>query len=93
MRSPGSLVTSPVLGSSSPERIFRKVDFRFEFARKDFQEGGLSGAVRTDDSVAVAALEGEVYFLEENTATVLKTDIRDVEHKLFQNSDFRFMNY
>ena len=52
----------------------------FEFARKDFQEGGLSGAVRTDDSVAVAALEGEVHLFEEDAATVLKTDIRDVEH-------------
>ena len=46
-----------------------------EFARKDLEEGRLAGAVRADDSVAVAALEREVHFLEENAATVLKTDI------------------
>jgi hypothetical protein len=50
----------------------------FEFARKDLEEGRLAGAVRADDSVAVATLEGEVHFLEEDAATVLKTDIRDV---------------
>ena len=59
-------------------RDFTRV--RFEFARKNLEECGLAGTICADNTVAIAALEGEVYFLEEDAATILKTDIRNIKH-------------
>ena len=59
-------------------RDFTRV--RFEFARKNLEECGLAGTVCADDTVAVASLEGKVHFLEEDAATILETDIRNIKH-------------
>jgi len=59
-------------------RDFTRV--RFEFARKNLEECGFAGTVCADNTVAIAALEGKVHFLEENAATILKTDIRNIKH-------------
>ena len=53
---------------------------RFEFARKNLEECGLAGTVCADDTVAVASLERKVHFLEEDAATILETDIRNIKH-------------
>ena len=59
-------------------RDFTRV--RFEFARKNLEECGFAGTVCADNTVAVASLEGKIHFLEENAATILKTDIRNIKH-------------
>ena len=59
-------------------RDFTRV--RFEFARKNLEECGFAGTVCADDTVAVASLEGKVYFLEEDAATILETDIGYIKH-------------
>ena len=53
---------------------------RFQFSRKDFQERGFSGTVCADNSVAVSLAEREVDFLEKHAASVLQTDVRNIEH-------------
>lgn len=63
---------------------------RFEFARKDFQERGFPGAVRADDPVAISLAEREVDFLEKYAASVLQTDIGNIEHEA-KDSKFLFI--
>ncbi len=51
-----------------------------QFTGKDPQEGGFARAVGTDDAVAVAGQELQVYMLEQPLAAELHTQIADCDH-------------
>ena len=53
---------------------------RFEFSGKDLQERGLSGTVCTDNSIAITLAEREVDIFEKHAASILQTNIRNIEH-------------
>ena len=68
MRTLGRIDTSPVVGSSWPDRIFRKVDF--------------PGPVGADDAVAVAPEELQVHVGEQRGAAVIEAQVGDSDHRL-----------
>ena len=53
---------------------------RFEFSGKDLQERGLSGTVCADNSIAITLAEREVDIFEKHAASILQTNIRNIEH-------------
>ena len=53
---------------------------RVEVARQNAQEGGLAGAVRADDAVAVALREFKVYVLEQRLTAEVQAQFADIDH-------------
>ena len=53
---------------------------RFQFSGKDLQERGLSGTVCADNPVAITLAEREVDIFEKHAASILQTNIRNIEH-------------
>ena len=47
---------------------------------KDLQERGLSGTVCADNSIAITLAEREVDIFEKHAASILQTNIRNIEH-------------
>jgi len=63
---------------------------RFEFARNGLQEGGLSGTVRTDDTINITVGELHVHVLVQHSFAELDGEIGNCYHDLCLNLiDFR----
>ena len=63
--------------------IFRNGHFtgsRFQLTAENFQKCGFSGTVCTDNTVAVAGVELQVYIFEQRIAAELQTNIRNSNH-------------
>ena len=77
------IIGEVILFEDTHAEIFRNGHFtgsRFQLTAENFQKCGFSGTVCTDNTVAVAGVELQVYIFEQRIAAELQTNIRNSNH-------------